>query len=180
MTTAMSVGERLELGKVVRLNAKVAKAEVAALAARRLADVEAQLAAKYSANHAAWAEIAAAAKNAVAEADAKISEHCVALGIRSEFRPGLSVYWHDRGENGDNKRRAELRRVAQTAIESRVKTAQAEIDRCMARQLTDLAKGLITSDEGRAFLLTMPSIDQLVPPIMLTALEETNPARLAQ
>lgn len=179
MTIAMTVAERLELGKVVRLNAKVAKAEVAALAARRLADVEAQLAAKYSANHDAWAEIAAAAKNAVAKADAKIAEHCVALGILPEFRPGLNVSWYDRGENGDSRRRSELRRVAHTEIESCVRTAQAEIDRCMARQLTDLSSGLITSDEGRAFLAAMPAIDQLVPPIMLTVLEETNPARLA-
>lgn len=55
----MLKNETLELGKLVRLRATVAKGEVDKRIARCLADVEAQLAASYPSNHEAWAEVTA-------------------------------------------------------------------------------------------------------------------------
>ena len=178
MSTSMTVAERLELGKVARLKSRVGKSKVDAMAAQRLADVEAQLAKKYSSNHAAWMEITARAKKEVAEADARLAERCRELGILPEFRPGLSIGWYDRGENGDAKRRTELRRVAQTKIAAVVKEAYSKIDSGTAEVLIQLHSGLITSDEGHAFLNSMPSVEELVPELMLTTLEAMAPKLL--
>ena len=173
----MTQGERTELSKLVRIRARVAKADVDALAARHLADVEAELAARYSANHDAWAEITAEAKAAVAAADAKIAERCRALGIRDEFRPAISISWWDRGENADKNRRAELRKIAETELACRAKSAKVEIQRYEATQLTHLAAGALASDEARAFLEAMPTPAELMPPVALLALEATLSAR---
>jgi hypothetical protein len=72
----MTKAERLELSKVIRLRLKVAKDDVAQMEARHLIDIEAQLAAEFSANHSAWAEIVATAKQQVAKADAEIAKRC--------------------------------------------------------------------------------------------------------
>ena len=85
----MTKAERLELGKVVRLRAKVAKDDAEAQGRRLLADFEAQLAARYPENNPAWAEITATARQAVEDADAKIAQLCRSLGIPEEFRPGF-------------------------------------------------------------------------------------------
>jgi len=177
MSGLMTQGERTELSKLVRIRARVAKADVDALAARHLADVEAELAARYSANHQAWAEITTEAKAAIAAADAEIAERCRALGIRDEFRPQLFVSWSGRGENGDKTRRAELRKVAETELACRAKAAKVEIQRYEATQLTHLAAGALASDEARAFLEAMPTPAQLMPPVALLALEATLAAR---
>jgi hypothetical protein len=177
MSGLMTQGERIELSKLVRIRARVAKADVDALAARHLADVEAELAARYSANHHAWAEVTQQAKAAIATADAEIAERCRALGIRDEFRPQLFVSWSGRGENGDKTRRAELRKVAETELAARAKAAKVEIQRYEATQLTHLAAGALASDEARAFLEAMPTPAQLMPPVALLALEATLAAR---
>ncbi|HVE49565.1 MAG TPA: hypothetical protein VNG69_08120 [Casimicrobiaceae bacterium] len=70
----------------------------------------------YSAQHGASAQITAAARKSIDEADAHIAERCRALGIPPEFRPTLSLCWFGRGENAVAGRRAELRRVAQTGV----------------------------------------------------------------
>jgi uncharacterized protein YlxP (DUF503 family) len=167
--TGMTVAERLELCKQVRQRAKVAKLDVIALAARHIADIEKQLTATYSSNNPAWAEVTAKARKLVAEADAEVAAMCTAMGILPEFRPRLNVDWYQRGENAIKERRAELRRAAQAELDSRVKLAHAEIERHSLRQSTELSAGLISSDEARAFLASMPSIDDLLPPVMLPA-----------
>jgi hypothetical protein len=169
----MTKAERLELGKLIRLRANVAKADVAQMEARHLADIEAQLAAEYSANHSAWAEITASAKQAVAKADAEIAERCRELGIPEKLRPSLHLGWGGRGENADRDRRAELRKAAQTELAARGQAAKVEIDRRAAHLLTQLAGGALGSSEAKAFLEAMPSIDELLPQIPLPELEES-------
>lgn len=166
----MSKGERLELAKLVRLRGKVAKDDIDQRAARLLADVEAQLAARYPANHEAWAEITERAKKSIAAADAEIAHRCRALGIPENFRPGIALSWYSRGENAMRERRAELRKVAQTELAARSKAAKVEIDRHAAQLLTQLAAGALESSESRAFLDAMPSIDELMPRLTLPEL----------
>lgn len=104
----MTKTERLELGKVVQLRAKAANDDAEGRGRRLLADFKAQLAARYSENNPAWAEITATAKQAVEDADAKIAQLCRARGIPDEFRPSLNCYWQGWGENAEKQRRALL------------------------------------------------------------------------
>jgi hypothetical protein len=161
----MTAAERLELGKLVRLNAKVAKDDAAARGQWLLADAETKLAARYKADEEAWADITAAAEKAVEEADAAIAALCRARGIPEDFRPGLHLSWYGRGENASRERRAELRKVAQAQVAALVKEAQVEIDRVAAQQLTQITQAGLTSEEARAFISGMPKPEELLPPL---------------
>src|SRR6266478_5140838 len=125
----MTVAERLELGKLIRLNAKVARDHVDQLQARLIADSEAQLSARFDKYDAAWKTAVQEAEAVVAQADAKVAERCRELGVPETFRPRLNTFWIDRGENELNSRRAELRLKARTEIEARAKAAKVQIDR---------------------------------------------------
>jgi hypothetical protein len=173
----MTAAERLELGKLVRLNAKVAKDDAEARGKWLVADVEAKLAAIYKSEDAAWADITAAAEKAVQEADAAIAAVCRERGIPEDFRPSLRLEWYGRGVNALKGRRAELRRVAETQIAAMVKRAQVEIDRQAASQLTQITAAGLTSEAARAFIGSMPTPEQLLPP--LDALHLPNGERLA-
>jgi hypothetical protein len=166
----MTQAERTELAKVVRLRAKVAKDEVCHQEALLLADVEAQLSAKYSVSDEAWADLTGQAAAVVAAADAEIAKRCLAMGIREEFRPRLVAQWYGRGENALKERRAELRKAAQTKIAAMGKAAKIKIDHRVAHLLTQLAAGALESAEARAFLESMPSIDEMMPRITLPTL----------
>jgi hypothetical protein len=161
----MTAAERQELSKVVRFNAKVAKADVEAHGKQLLADAEAKLAAIYEAEDAAWADITATVRRHVAEADAAIAALAAERGIPKKFRPSIGWYFLGRGENSDKDRRAELRKVAQTEVAARVKRAQVEIDRWAAQQLTKIAQAGLTTEEARAFLKAMPTPKELLPPL---------------
>jgi phage gp16-like protein len=78
--TTMTQAERTELAKVVRLRAKVAKDEVGHQEAVQIADVEAQLSAKYTVSDEAWADLTGQAAAVVAAADAAIAKRCLVHG----------------------------------------------------------------------------------------------------
>jgi hypothetical protein len=161
----MTSAERMELGKLVRLNAKVAKADAEARGKWLLADAEAKLAAKYKFEDEAWADITAAAEKAVREADAAIAAICRERGVPEEFRPSIQIGWFSRGENRKQERRAELRKVAQATVEAQVKEAQVEIDRQAAEQQRQITQAGLTSEEARAFIEDMPKPEHLLPPL---------------
>ena len=170
--TAMSRRDREDLQKVARMRAKLAKDGVAVREAELLADVEEQLAAKHAANHEAWAAVTARAEALVAEADREIAERCRELGIREEFRPRLTLGWWDRGENADQSRRAELRKVAQTQIAAAGRRAKTSIN--VAVTETALIAGGLESDAAREYLETIPTAAELMPAITIKALEQAD------
>ena len=174
----MTRAERGEIGKLLRLRGKVAQADLRARGAEQLAIVEQQLSARYGAGHAAWAEITTAADAAVKAADAAIAERCAALGIPAAFRPAISTNWYTRGENAEASRRSELRKLAQAEIEARVRRASVEVDRAVASLTSQLVAGAIQSADGRAFLDFLPTIDALLTPPSIEAIEaiSANPA----
>jgi hypothetical protein len=173
----MTAAERTELGKLARLNAKVAKDDAEARGKRLLADAEAKLAAVYKREDEAWADITEAAEKAVEEANACIDALCQERGIPPEFRPELHTGWYDRGENMFRERRAELRKVAQSEVEARVRQAKVQIDRVLAEQMNHITQAGLTSEEARAFIGTMPTPEQLLP--TLGSLELHNGERVA-
>jgi hypothetical protein len=172
----MTRAERTELAGVVRLRAKVARADVDARKAELLADFEAQLAARYQVSDARWNEIANEAQRAVDAADAKIASVCTEFSVPPEFRPGLSLSWHGRGENAFAGRRAELRKVATSRLDAQAAAAKAEIDRREASLRADLAaRGLVTL-EAQEWLAQLPNVaEQLLPRLDLSQIEEARP-----
>jgi len=167
----MTKRERDELTKLAKRRERTAKAGIEHRAAELAADVEAQLAATYASNDETWAELTAEAKRLVDDLDAQIAERCRELGVREEFRPGLSLAWYGRGQNGDAQRRVELRKVAQTRIAAEAKRAKFEIEVRTTAVLTELAAGALHSSEAQAFLASIPTADELMPHLDVGELE---------
>jgi hypothetical protein len=168
----MTVAERMELGKLVRLNAKVAKDDAEARGKWLMADVEAKLAVIYKFEDECWAELTDLARCQVNEANAKLTTICRERGIPDDLRPRLELGWRGRGESDYKERRAELRKVASSQTAARVAQAKVEIDRQAALQLTRIAQTGLTSEEARAFLEAMPEPAKLLP--AFESLEMTN------
>jgi hypothetical protein len=170
----MTRRDRDDLAKVARLRAKVAKDGVAQREAELRADVEEQLSARYKASDAAWSEITKQAKEAVDLADQEIARICRERGVPEEFRPYLSLGWYNRGENAEASRRAELRKLAQTRIAAAGRQAKTAIEAKTAEVLTQLIAGGLESSEARVFLESIPTAQQLMPPVTIAELEASR------
>jgi hypothetical protein len=118
--------ERETLIKICRQRERVAKADVVAVAARRKADFEQQLAREYSFDEdRVWQQAKEQAEAEWKKAKCAIAARCCELGIPREFAPELGPpYWYSRGQNALRARRAELIRV----VDSR--NGQAICQRC--------------------------------------------------
>jgi hypothetical protein len=163
VTQRMTRAERDELTGIVKLRARVARANVETRKAELLADFEEQIATRYQADDARWAEATATAERAVAEANAQIAAVFAANGIPSHYQPHIELWWTSRGENHTAGRRTELRRVAVTRLEAQARAAKLEIDRAEATLRTELAASGLQSGEARAWLDRIPAPEQLLP-----------------
>ena len=137
-----------------------------------MADFEAKLATVYQPeDHPIWAQMHEAVDKAIADANVKIAEVCRELGVPRKFAPGIRAGWYGRGESASKERRAELRKVAQTEIEARLKKAHAAIARAsVGAQESIIAAGL-TSEAARALLAELPTPQQLLPALDVGAIE---------
>jgi hypothetical protein len=169
--TAISKAEREEITRVIKKNEQAAKAAAARRAAHLLAEAERQLSARYKFDEEVWADITRAAKDQVDKADAEIARICRERGVPEEFRPGLSLGWYGRGENAIGARRAELRKLAKAKIDAIEADAVAAIELHSARALTKLVAGGLQSRDALAFLESLPTAEQLMPPLSVDALE---------
>lgn len=170
---SMTKGERTELISLCKQRARVAKAMAGERAAELLADFEAQLAAVYAwDDDETWAEAYKIADAAIADANSQIAERCRELGIPKTFAPSLGGYWRGRGENELNQRRAELRRVAQTRIDTMAKKAKVQIDKASVEVQTHLVREGLGTEEARHFLESgMPTVDSLMPSLAVPEVE---------
>jgi hypothetical protein len=175
----MLKSEREALLKVCRQRERVAKSEVGAVAARRKADFERQLAALYAFDQSeVWKRAYASAKAAYRTANEEIAREAEAMGIPREFAPWLSPpCWIERGQNAVRERRAELTRVAYSRIEEAQKQANLQIERSSLEVQTRLFADGLESAEAKAFLEAMPTAEQLVPLITVEEIQKALPSR---
>jgi hypothetical protein len=159
----MTKAERDELAGIVRLRAKVARANVEARKAELLADFEDQIATKYRADDERWTDATAVAARAVEEANARIAAVFAEHGIPEHYRPAVRLSWYTRGENETTARRTELRRVASTRLEAQARAAKVEIDRVEASLRADLAARALSTPEATTWLERIPAPEQLLP-----------------
>jgi hypothetical protein len=139
--------------------------------------VKARLSAEYTIDHEAWADVTKATQEAVAEADLFVAARCRELGIPESFRPKPHFVWTGRGENANVSRRVELRRLAYARITAAGKAAKLSIEHNELEVLTDLWVDGLTTDTARAFVLRIPTPEQLMPPVVVAELEEMAPKK---
>jgi hypothetical protein len=166
MNPLMTKGERDDLQRLVRQREKVLRSAAKQRSSELIADFENQLGSIYSFdNDATWTEAVRLAEQEVEKANAKIAARAAELGIPKDFAPKVSFGWYGRGENGVEKRRLELRKMATTriaAIEAKAITA-IELG-CLEAQTAIAASGL-TSEAAAAFLTNLPNVESLMPPL---------------
>lgn len=86
------------------------------------------------------------------------------LGISARFAPSISLDWHHRGYgNLLEKRRKELRKMAQTAIAAKEQKAKVQIELSCLEAQEKIAVAGLTSDAAREFIEALPSIGDLMP-----------------
>lgn len=166
----MTRAERDELATVVRMRAKVTRAEIDTRQATVVAEAEAQLATVFKAQDARWAVDLAAAQRTVDEVNERITVELTAAGVPPEFHPRIGLDWRGRGENSTLQRRHELRRVVATRADADARVAKDTINRWEMEARTDLASRALVGSEARAWLEALPSVAQLMPPLDVDAL----------
>jgi hypothetical protein len=174
----ISKADREELGRVIKIRMKAAKSVVDQRKAELLADVEGQLSAQYEFDDEMWAEITRRAEEVVTQADERVAAICRENGIPEQFRPQLHLGWYRRGENAAAERRAELRKLAERKIEAAAKGALATIEMRSADMMAQLIAGGLESAEAKAFLESIPTPMQLMPPVVVAELENGKPLRV--
>jgi hypothetical protein len=177
---ALTKTEREDLLRLARMRERVAKSGLAQRSAQLLAEFEQQMASEYRYDQdTVWKAAADAAGREVKAAQAKIAERCRELGIPDRFAPGLHLSWYDRGENAVGKRRTELRFVAKSRIAEIEKTARSAIERASLEVQTEILRTALGSSAAVAFLDRMPSVEQLMPPLAIAAIEQMLEPRQA-
>jgi len=168
--------EREDLRRLARYQATLAKTGATQRAAELRADFEEPLASIFRFDDdAIWKAATEAADAAVAEADKRIAARCNELGIPERFRPSLHLSWYNRGENASGKRRAELRKVAESRIEATEKKARYDIDNWCIKTQAALIKDSLTSAQAAAFLDQMPTAEQLMPTLYASRIASLLP-----
>ncbi|HZO66335.1 MAG TPA: hypothetical protein VFB74_15140 [Kribbellaceae bacterium] len=164
----MTKADRDNLIRLVRLRARQAKQETETRERILLAEVEDQVAAEYSRRDELWAEAIVIAEEAARKANELIVARCADLGIPASQAPTLNTYWMSRSRSfGDPKRRAELRKVAQTKLAALTKQAKTLIDAKALDVETALVVGGLETDEARDLVAALPTADQLIPALGL-------------
>jgi hypothetical protein len=167
----MSKAERLELARVVRMRVKVSRAAVERQKAEMRAEVERQLSAIQKFEDEAWAELREQLESDAALLNRKIGEVCSARGFPESFHPSCHLTWYDRGENASAERRSELRKLAYARIEVAGKAAVEAIEARASEVVTELAVDGLGSGAAHAFLESMPTPAELMPPVSVAALD---------
>lgn len=172
MTKTMTKAERAELGSLIRKREKVMKAKAEERSAALLAEFDAQSAKIYHwDDDPVWEKAKAEADAAVEAAQRSIEKRCKALGIPKEFAPGLQVFWHGRGHNAVNERRAELRRAAKSRIEAIEREAIAKIESLSLDAQTQVLAAGLESAAAKDFLAAMPDLKTLMPDVTMHEVE---------
>lgn len=162
--STMTRAERETLIKIVRSREKVAKADTIKYGARLKADFEAQLDRRYSFDEdEVWKLAMEAAKAAAEKASAAVAKQCDKLGIPRQFQPAVhGPYWASRGRPGVKEERAEMRRVASTEIDARVKEAQAQIAKASVDAQEKIMVTMLDSAEAKEILSSLPRVETMV------------------
>jgi hypothetical protein len=173
----MNLSERDRLAVHMRRVEGVAKTAAKQRSKELLAQMEEELSAVFSAEDELWRDVTREAMAFVREADARIAAICRERGVREEFRPSLSLGWSGRGQNASQERRAELRRLGQSRVAALEAAAITTIEKKSIEIQGVLVSGGLQSDEARAFMASMPTVEALMPPLKIDDLQKGLPVR---
>lgn len=157
----LSRNETHDLSMIIKERAKVLRAHCAEQAAACMADFERKLAAEYSwESDEIWKAATEKAQDVVRDMQAKIAERCADLGIPRTFAPRIALSWENRGENASSRRRSELRRVAESAIDAMTKAAITKIEKQALDLRTQIVGMGLMSADAKMFLESLAPVEE--------------------
>jgi hypothetical protein len=161
--------ERTELRSVVRQQVKVLRSEVRQREVEVVADIDRGIADQFAESDAKADGIYKTMREIVREANRAIGE-MLAEADSSRWREYefLQVPHLPRT---DHRHRVALRQAAVSDLNSKVQTAILRLDRIEADLLRQLSLGALESDEAKAFLVSIPTVSELVPVVRLAEIE---------
>jgi hypothetical protein len=178
----MTKGEREDLQRLIRQRERVLTSAAKQRSGEMLADFENQMGSTYFAEEdEVWNRATEAARQVVAKAKEQVALRCRELGIPDQFAPSLRLEWMHRGYgNALEKRRTELRRMAQTRIEAIERKAITEIQvSCLAAQERIAVAGL-TSEAAKQFIAALPAIETLMPSLSFEQIADKSELPIAE
>ena len=163
--SVITKGEREDLQRLVRQREKVLKSAAKQRSAELIADFENQMGQEYSFDQdEIWKQAVQSVEPLVAKAQKTVAARCRELGIPERFAPSIRLDWRSRGyDNTIDRRKAELRRMAQTQIEAIERKAVVEIETSCLDAQTQLAIAGLSSDAARQFIERLPAVSDLMP-----------------
>jgi hypothetical protein len=167
----MTKGDRENLQRIAKMNARVARQQVEQIKAERIAQAEAALSRTFKKYEEAWAEAVEQAEEDIHKVRVRVGKHIQSVlqeeGVPDDFMPQLQIvsWWRERGENEMAGRRAELRMRARTRVQADGEAAVAAIDAGEVKVLTQLLAGGLETDQAQKFLEAMPNAAELMPEI---------------
>jgi hypothetical protein len=176
-------GEVENLQRLIRQREKVLKSAAKQRSAELLADFENNMGSEYAFDDdAVWAKAMEMAEREVAKAQKVVAVRCRELGIPDRFAPSIRLAWCHRGhDNMVEKRRRELRLMAQTAIEAIEGKAMVQIELSCLDAQTRIAAASLTSDVAKGIIDSLPSVESLMPALSYEEMAgEANPPIVEQ
>lgn len=168
----LSRHETHDLSMIIKDRTKVLKAHADEQAKKCLADFEKKLATIYSFDQdEVWKEATELAMAEVQKSQDKILARCAKLGIPRDLSPRLELSWNGRGQMQTERRRSELRRVAQSEIEAMKSAAITKIKKQALDLRTQVvAMGLLTP-AATVFLESLAPVDDAMMSIDFATIE---------
>jgi hypothetical protein len=158
----ISKTERAELRSIVKGKFKVLRAEVDERRAEMYADIEIQVAKHFAGEDVAWEGFLHVCYEAQMEANRAINDARRAGG----FDEGEGEYEHNyvtvRVGAKPVHKRAEMKAIAQTQVDTQVRTAILRLDRQEQELLEQLSVGALESEAAQTFLSSIPKVGDLV------------------
>jgi hypothetical protein len=180
---AITKGEREDLQRLIRQRERVLKSAAKQRSTELIADFENQMGSEFAFDDdAVWAKAMEQADAEVARAKERVAARCRELGIPNRFAPDLALHWRARGwDNTIDKRKAELRRMAQTQIAAIEQKAIVEIETSCLEAQTQIAIAGLTSAAARGFVDRLPGVETLMPKLSYAAIAgEADPPIVEQ
>jgi hypothetical protein len=164
----MTKADRDALIRIAKARARQARQEADQRAKVLLAEVEDLMAAEFEARDEMWADAVTIAEEAALKANEQIVARCAELGIPAKHAPKLQMAWSARSSSfRDPDRRGELRKVAQSRVNALTATAKTMVDAKVLETEERLVLGGLETGEAKAFIESMPTVEQLMPALSL-------------
>ncbi|WP_154678164.1 hypothetical protein [Paraburkholderia nodosa] len=170
-TLPMTAKERDAIRDVVKMRARLVKSDIDARATLLIAEAEAQLSVKYQQDDERWDHAIELAEQVARDADAELLRIAKRDGIPLENRPRFVARFMERSDYALKDRRDELRRLARAKVEAAAKDSKRVVERWQTETITALLAGTLQTDDAKAFLAALPTIDSLLPAMTMQQID---------